>query len=240
MPDCIRSTNLVLLPGMMCDASLWAQQLKALSDHYSVTVGDIGGAETIAGIAEQVLARAPSSFSLAGLSMGGIVALEMWRRAPQRIERLALLDTNFRADTPERREMRNRQLASASAGGLEALLREELKPNYLADCHRRNTALLDEVLAMGLKLGPEVFRRQSLALRDRPDSSDTLRAISCPTLVLCGDEDRLCTPDLHREMARQIPGATLHVVAQCGHLCTMEQPDQVNEALIGWLNHSEE
>lgn len=225
---------------MMCDATLWGAQMDALGDRCRVAVGDIGGADSIAAIAAQVLAQAPARFSLAGLSMGGIVALEIWRRAPGRIEGLALLDTNFRPDPSERRELRDRQISDVARGDLAAVLRDELKPNYLARCHRDNTALLDDVLAMGIALGPDVFRRQSLALRDRPDSTATLPDISCPTLVLCGDEDRLCPPELHREMARLIPGAQLEVVSDCGHLSTMEQPDAVNAALLRWLTTDKE
>lgn len=234
--DCIRSTDLLLLPGMMCDAQLWAAQLQALGSHCAVTVGDITAAETVEDIAAQVLDAAPPSFALAGLSMGGIVALEMWRQAPHRIERLAMLDSNFRADPPERQQLRDRQMAEVTAGGLVRVLREELKPNYLAQCHRGNTALLDEVLSMGLALGAEVFRRQSLALRDRPDSTATLPTITCPALVLCGDEDGLCPPELHREMAGAIPSASLDIIAECGHLSAMEQPDAVNTAMLRWLD----
>ena len=240
MPECIRSTDLLLLPGMMCDAELWSAQLPRLREQCAVHFGDITRSESVEAIASQVLRDAPGRFVVAGLSMGGIVAMEMWRQAPERIERMALLDTNFRADAPERKVIRDRQISDVAGGELEAVLRDELKPNYLADCHRGNLALLDEVLAMGLSLGSEVFRRQSLALRDRPDSTDTLPTISCPTLVLCGDEDRLCPPDLHREMAEQIPGAQLEIIPQCGHLSTMEQPAAVTTALVNWLDNNEE
>lgn len=240
MSECIRSTSVVLLPGMMCDAELWTAQLERLGADYDVSVGDITGADSIAAIAEQVLETAPPSFALAGLSMGGIVALEMWRRAPERIERLALLDTNYRSDSPERQQLRDRQVNDVNAGAIEQVLRDELKPNYLARCHQSNLTLLDQVLAMGMALGAEVFTRQSLALRNRPDSANTLPTINCPTLVLCGAEDRLCTPELHRDMAVRIPGASLQVIADCGHLSTMEQPDRVNEALLRWLQPNEE
>lgn len=240
MPGCIRSTSLLLLPGMMCDAALWAPQAKALGFDYAVHCGDISLGRDVASIAARVLAVAPERFALAGLSMGGIVALEMWRQAPQRIQGLALLDTNFRPDTAERREMRNRQIEEARQGRLGALLRDELKPNYLARCHRGNLALLDEVLYMGLRQGQAVFERQSLALRDRPDSSATLATITCPTLVLCGEEDSLCPPQLHREMASMIPGARLHVIPDCGHLATLEQPDAVTAALRHWLAQERE
>ena len=237
---CIRSTDVLLLPGMLCDASLWAHQIEALGSHWRVSVGDITGAESVREIAAQVLACAPRSFAVAGLSMGGIVALEMWRQAPQRIERLALLDSNFRADPPGRRRLRDRQMADVASGALERVLRDELKPNYLADCHRDDLALLDDVLGMGMALGAGVFRRQSLALRDRPDSSATLATITCPALVLCGDEDRLCPPALHREMAAAIPNGSLEIVSRCGHLSAMEQPNAVSTALRRWLEHDEE
>ena len=229
------NTPLVLLPGMMCDHRLWRHQLDALGAGRAVSVGDITAADSIAVLAASVLSQAPPRFALAGLSMGGIVAFEIWRQAPERVDRLALLDTNFRADAPERQALRNEQIARVQAGELEDILRDELKPNYLAAIHRANLSLLDEVLAMGLDLGPEVFVRQSVALRDRADSSATLGSIDCPCLVLCGDEDLLCLPELHSEMQRMIDGAELLVVPECGHLSTLEQPQAVNHALQRWL-----
>lgn len=170
--------------------------------------------------------------------MGGIVAMEMWRQAPERVTGLALLDTNYRADTPEKRTMRDAQMQAVASGRLLEVLREELKPNYLARVHRGNTALLDEVLAMGMDLGEEVFKRQSLALKSRPDSAGTLPAIDCPALVLCGDEDSLCPPALHREMAEALPNAEFSIISGCGHLSTMEQPQAVTTAMAGWLARS--
>ena len=141
--------NLLLLPGMMCDERLWQHQVDALGDQCRVQVCSLAGAASIYQLAASVLAMAPQRFALAGLSMGGIVAFEMWRQSPQRIERLALLDTNFRADPPERQRIRNAQIQSVRSGYLQQVLRDELKPNYLADCHKQNTALLDKVLAQG-------------------------------------------------------------------------------------------
>ncbi len=231
----IRSTNLLLLPGMMCGQGLWQAQEQCLGADYHIHHGDITSDDSVAAIATRVLQQAPDTFALAGLSMGGIVAMEMWRQAPERIERMALLDTNFRPDTEERQAIRDRQVIEVRQGELGVILKDELKPNYLAACHRNNTALLDDVLYMGMALGEGVFERQSLALRNRPDSTATLKNITCPTLVLCGDEDGLCSPQLHREMAASIPGANLEIIPQCGHLSTMEQPQAVNEALRQWL-----
>jgi pimeloyl-ACP methyl ester carboxylesterase len=236
MVDCIRSRKLLLLPGMMCDLRLWRHQADALAGTVAISFGDITGACSVEALAARVLANAPDRFALAGLSMGGIVALEMWRQAPQRVERLALLDTNYRADTPQRRQQRNQQITRAAEGELKNILRNELKPNYLAKLHRNNTPLLDEVLAMGIELGESVFIEQSAALRDRPDSTLTLATIECPTLVLCGDEDQLCPVELHRSMAQRITGAHLDVIENCGHLSTLEQPAAVNQAMYAWLN----
>lgn len=237
MADCIRSTNLVLLPGMLCDALMWSHQFRSFSGEIQVQVGDIGVADSVQEIARDVLSEAPPTFALAGLSMGGIVALEMWRQAPERIERLALLDTNYRADTGERKLLRDRQIRQVEEGQLRQILRDELKPNYLAIQHRNNTKLLDELLAMGQRLGDQVFIRQSLALRDRPDSTATLATIQCPVLVLCGAQDTLCPETLHREMASQIPRAKLSVIADCGHISTMEAPERVTVELRKWLQN---
>lgn len=168
--------------------------------------------------------------------MGGIIAFEIMRQAPERVLRLALLDTNYRAEAPARRALREQQIEQVQAGGLARVLREELKPNYLARAHRTNSKLLDQVLAMGLDLGEEAFVAQSLALRDRRDSTSILESIQCPTLVLCGEEDSLCPIELHAHMAEQIVKARLIVVPECGHLSPMEQPAVVNRELEFWLH----
>lgn len=234
MAECIRSTDLLLIPGMMCDARMWQAQIDALSNQIRIHPCEMVG-DSVKKIAEQILASAPDSFALAGLSMGAIVSFEIWRQAPKRVERMALMDTNFRADTAERKQLRNRQIEQVAAGGLEEILRDELKPNYLAQLHRNDMELLDRVLEMGMSLGEQAFFEQSVALRDRPDSSATLASIDCPVVTICGDEDQLCPVSLHREMTEKIGGAELHIVDHCGHLSTMEQPQEVNKILVDWL-----
>lgn len=214
---------------MMCDARLWKPQIEALDRH--CVVADLSSHNNFRDMAACVLGTAPASFAVAGLSMGGILAFELWRQAPERITHLALLDTNPHADTPDKRTMRLDQVEQVLSGQLRKLATESLKPAYLAKANRDNQALLDEILAMAMDAGKDVFRRQSIALKDRVDSVATLETISCPTTVICGAEDHICPPAYHELMARRIPGARLVVIENCGHLATLEQPDTVNDEL---------
>jgi pimeloyl-ACP methyl ester carboxylesterase len=219
---------------MMCDVRLFAPQIAAFSGQRAVHVAPIGGAESVAKIAEQVLVDAPPRFALAGLSMGGIVAMEVMRQAPERVERIALLDTNPKAEVDAVKAMREPQIAKARAGQFLAVMRDEMKPNYLTDGPHR-TRILDLCMEMAEALGPDVFVRQSRALQTRPDQQDTLRHITCPALVLCGRDDALCPVHRHELMASLIPHATLHIIENAGHLPTLEQPDKTTDALRRWL-----
>ncbi len=227
---------LLLLPGMMCDHRQWENQIAALSDVCApIIVGDLTSADTIRGLAMNVLASAPPQFALAGLSMGGIVAFELWRQAPERITHLALLDTNARPDAPERQSIRMEQIGAVLGGQLRSVVIEGLKPAYLAARHRSNQALLDVIVAMAIELGPRVFERQSLALTNRADSRPMLHTITCPTLVLHGDEDVLCSRSDHEFIVCAIPGSRHVVVPGCGHLSTLESPTAVNTELRALL-----
>jgi len=227
-------TPLVLLPGMMCDARLFAPQIAAFSASRAVHVAPIGGADTMQALATDILSHAPPRFALAGLSMGGIVAMEVIRQAPGRVTRLALLDTNPRAETPQVAAGRQRQIDRAIAGELRAIMRDEMKPRYLAAGPGRD-AILGLCMEMAETLGPDVFVRQSRALRDRPDQCDTLRAVTVPTLALCGREDTLCPIERHETIRDLVPGATLTIIDGAGHLPTIERPLQTNAALARWL-----
>ena len=229
-------TPLVLIPGMMCDARLFAPQLAELSAGRTVMVADISGADTIAALASRVLSDAPSRMALAGLSMGGIVAMDMLRQAPERIERVALMDTNHRAETPDRQALRGPQVERVFAGALRQVLIEEMKPLYLAPENRNDESILGCALDMAMALGPDVFARQSAALRSRPDQSETLRAARIPSLVLCGEHDSLCPVERHREMVELLPSARLEIIAGAGHLSTLERPAETTEALRNWLD----
>ncbi|MZR14556.1 alpha/beta fold hydrolase [Maritimibacter sp. DP07] len=227
-------TPLVLLPGMMCDARLFFPQIAALSGRRSVMTAPIGGADSMAALARRVLADAPPRFALAGLSMGGILAMEIVRQAPERVERLALLDTNPQAELDAVREKRGPQMEAVRLGDLRAVMRDEMKPNYLVDGPRKSE-ILDLCMAMALDLGPEVFLNQSIALRDRPDQKETLRAYAGPSLVLCGRHDALCPVERHELMRDLLANAQLTIIEDAGHMPTLEQPEETTAALVRWL-----
>jgi pimeloyl-ACP methyl ester carboxylesterase len=225
---------LVLLPGMMCDARLFGPQIAELSANTTITVAPVTRGERIEEIASGLLDELPARFALAGLSMGGIVAMELLRRAPDRITRLALMDTNPLAETPVVAAAREPQIIGARTGRLEQVMREEMKPNYLAPGPYR-AEVLELVMEMALTLGPEVFVRQSRALQRRRDQQGTLRKCKVPTLILCGAHDMLCPIKRHTFMAELTPYAELVVIEDAGHLPTLECPDQTTAALRKWM-----
>lgn len=220
--------TLVLLSGMMCDGRLFQH----MPPHIYLP---ITGHETVHDIAKNVLDHAPETFALGGLSMGGIIAMDVIRQAPDRVTHLALMDTNCEAETDKIKAFRQPQIDKAQAGQLESVMRDEMKPNYLSDGPNR-AAILDLCMDMALSLGPDVFVAQSRALRDRPDQKSTLAAWRKPTLILCGDEDRLCPLHRHTLMADLMPQATLTVVENAGHLPPLEQPKATAAALNSWLH----
>ena len=220
---------------MMCDARLFAPQIAALSAGRAVLVPPLTGTNTIAGMAHSVLKSAPPQFALAGLSMGGIVAMEIMRHAPERVTHLALMATNPKAEDPAVSANREHQKAQVRQGHLRAVLRDQMKPNYLTDSAHKDD-ILDLCMTMAMDLGPEVFLNQSEALATRPDQQDNLKLVNVPSLILCGKEDRLCPLDRHVLLAQLIPGARLEVIDEAGHLPTLEQPEATTTALRIWLD----
>lgn len=223
-----------MLPGMMCDARLFAPQIAAFSGGRALHLPPLTAADTVEDLAAQVLADAPPRFALAGLSMGGIVAMEILRHAPDRVERLALLDTNPLAEADAVKERRGPQLSAVKAGGLEALMRDVIAPTYFPDGDPRPD-LLDLCVEMALALGPDVFVNQSRALMDRPDQQGTLCEFAGPALVLMGEGDQLCPRDRHDLMHRLMPQSRLEIIQGAGHLTTLEAPEHVTAALARWL-----
>ncbi|MBO9411944.1 MULTISPECIES: alpha/beta hydrolase [unclassified Ruegeria] len=227
-------TPLILLPGMMCDARLFGPQIDALSGKVPMMTFPLCQHDSVQELAADILRNAPPVFALAGLSMGGIVAMEVLRQAPERIERLALLDTNPMAELPDVKARRAPQMDAVREGRLWHVMRDEMKPNYLADGPRQG-AVLDLCMEMATDLGPQVFLRQSQALMDRPDQRATLAAYTGPALVLCGREDGLCPVERHQLMHDLLPNSVLHVIDGAGHLPTLEKPNETTAALARWL-----
>lgn len=227
--------TLVLVPGLSCTQRLFAPQMAALGSICKIIVGDHTRDDSITAIASRVLEAAPDRFALGGLSMGGYVALEIMHQAPERVTRLALLDTNARADTEEVRENRRRLIALAEMGGRVAELHEMLWPRLVHPKRQGDAALENTVRIMAEETGAETFIRQERAIMGRRDARSALPSINVPVLVLVGDADQLTPPEQAREMADLLPRASLVVVPDCGHLSTLEEPNRVNRALEAWL-----
>jgi len=226
---------ILLIPGLACSARLFGPQFPALWRLGPVMVANHTGEGTMAGIAQSILAHAPPRFHMAGLSMGGYIALEVLRQAPDRIARLALLDTGSRADTPEQTERRKKLIAIAGNERLE-LVNDLLWPLLVHESRMQDSELRATVDAMLLETGAENFMLQQRALMTRPDSRPGLGAIRSPTLVAVGDGDRLTPLDLSEEIAENIPGAKLEIVAGSGHLSTLERPEALTKLLVGWFS----
>jgi pimeloyl-ACP methyl ester carboxylesterase len=224
----------VLIAGLNCSARLYAWQIPLLWRYGPVTVADHRRDDTIATMTRRILADAPPRFALVGLSMGGYIAFEILRQAPERVAKLALLDTGARAETPERTEQRKPLISMAKSGRFSDIL-ESQYPTLVHSSRHDDGTLKSTVGMMNAETGPEAYLRQQQAIIGRPDSRPGLAAIACPTLVLVGDSDEPTPPELAREMADAIPGAKLVVVADCGHLSTIERPIAVNKALAEWM-----
>lgn len=226
--------NILMLPGLLTDASLFTEQVTALTTLARVEVGDLTADETIAAMAASVLQAASAKrFVLVGLSLGGYVAFEIVRQAPERVAGLVLIDTTARPDTAEASAAREK-LIELAATDLEAVI-EQLLPR-LSHPERMNLPDVGGVIqSMAIGLGKEVFERQQRAIMGRPDSRPTLAEIKCPTLVLCGRDDVITPPELAEEMASGIKHAELRIIEQCGHLSTLDQPEEVSRLLVDWI-----
>lgn len=227
------TSDLVLVPGLSCDARLWRDVVEQLGSDVRPFIADVAQDDSIPAIARRLLQAAPPRFALAGLSMGGYVALEVMRQAPERVTHLALLDTSSRADTEARKEIRRAGMAAASGGKFGLVARLQL-PDVLIKQHL-DTALADDVEAMTLRVGLDVYLAQQTAIMGRIDSRPHLAAIAVPTLVGVGEGDTLTPRALAEEMAEAIPGAELVVFPQSGHVPTMENPEAVVAAMREWL-----
>ncbi|MBK7044971.1 MAG: alpha/beta fold hydrolase [bacterium] len=226
--------HLLLLPGLLNDSRLWQRQIDDLADLAAISVGDLTVADTITALAAAVLAAVPAPrFALAGLSMGGYVALEIVRQAPERVRALALLDTTARPETSRSREARQALMALAETdfpAVSTTLLPKMVHPSRLDD-----VSVVETIHAMAASVGKAAYLRQQAAIMHRADSRPFLHEIKCPTLVLCGRQDVVTPVEVHQELVDSIAGSSFTVIDQCGHLSPLGQPQQVTDALKGWL-----
>lgn len=232
-----KTPPLLLLPGLLNDARLWAHQVSNLSDVSMPVVADLTGADSIALLASDALAQAPAErFVLAGLSMGGYVALEIMRQAPGRVQALALLDTKARPDTAEATENRHRLMELAEKDFPRVT--DTMMPSLVHPDRQEDGDLKQVIESMANDLGKDVFLRQQRAIIDRIDSRPYLSQIQCPSLVLCGREDAIAPLEIQVEMADSLPKVDLVVIDRCGHLSPLERPEEVTEALRIWITHT--
>lgn len=221
------TSNLILVPGLLCSHDLWLDQIDTFEQEYDLVLFDHMSHDNLPGMVSSFLEDAPQTFILAGLSMGGYIAFEMMRQAPGRVEKLILLDTNARADRQPQIDMREELIRRAENEDIRAIAKE--LTDYLIHPDRMSDRdLCDRIIAMAEDVGAGAFQRQQRALISRPDSRHSLSAITCPTLIISGEQDVLTPPKVHQEMAGLIPGAVYHQIADCGHLSTMERPEAVN------------
>ncbi len=230
----------ILLPGLVCDRAVWEPQLAVLSMRRECIVADYGAADSIQAMAQRVLSSAPERFCVAGHSMGGRVALEIMRDAPQRVARLALLDTGYQARPAgeageEEARGRHRLLEIANAHGMRAMGREWVQ-GMVHPRRLRDAPLIESILEMIERKTVATFAAQIRALLDRPSAESLLAEIRCPTWVLCGREDAWSPLGRHQDMVRAIRDARLAIIEDCGHMSTMERPADVSAALEGWLD----
>ncbi|MBO9706762.1 MAG: alpha/beta hydrolase [Caulobacter sp.] len=229
--------QLILLPGLLNDAELWRDQVAGLSDVARCHVADLTRGETLGELARQVLDEAEPTFALAGFSMGGYVAQEIARLAPERIQRLALVDTAIRVDTPERAARRQATNAAAQRPGAFLGIADRLMASYIDISRLDDRALTDRIQAMTQRLGREVFLRQNAM--PRVDGQDALRALRCPIVIICGENDAITPLNGQREMARAIGCSHLLVIPNAGHMTPMEAPEAVNAGLRHWLGRTD-
>lgn len=226
---------LVLVPGLLCSAEVWGPQVSALWGERSIQVASTLAADHIEDVARSILDAAPARFALAGISMGGYLCLEMMRQAPERIERLALLDTSARPDTPEQTADRWALIERLKGGDFVSLATKVLA-SIMHPAHQGDSGLSSVNEMMARRVGPAGLERHTRIAISRPDSRPSLAAITVPSLVLVGAEDPLTPPELSAEMASTIPRARLEVISTCGHSSTLEQPETVTTRLRDWLD----
>jgi len=225
---------LMMIPGTLCDHTLFKHQVEGLKDLADCHIGNISSSDDLKIVAANIIAQINGDFSILGLSYGGIIAFEIWRQVPTRINKMILLNTNHREASEATREKQQRFLGMSMIGEFREITTDFLKDAMLHPDHAKLPEMRDAILKMALNTGEENFYRQIKAQLGRPDSTKDLSNIKCPTLVMTGMEDKVCTPEIHKEIAQLIPNSKLVIIEKCGHLSTMEQPDEVNRNIVNW------
>ena len=226
---------LLLIPGLLCDEALWRPQINALKSRADCSVQDTTRHDRVDAIARAVLSAAPPQFALAGLSMGGYVALEIMRQAPERVLRLCLIDTSARPDTPEQAERRRLLLAMSKQGQFKGVT-PRLLPMLIHPGRLEDKELVGTITSMAERVGRDAFHNQQGAILNRIDSRPFLKNIRCPTQIIGGMQDTLTPPEIVKEIADGISGARYEPIDNCGHLATLEQPEKVSSIMQRWLS----
>ncbi len=228
------SRNLVFIPGLLCSNDLWLDQIAEFEEDFDIILFDHMEYDNLPDMVRGFLKDAPDRFMVAGLSMGGYIAFEIMKQASNRVEKLIILDSNARADRGPQIEMREVLIDRAGKEDIRTIAQELTE--YLIHADRlKDQELCDRILDMATEVGAEAFQRQQQALISRPDSRTSLPEIICPTLIICGEQDALTPPKVHQEMADLIPNSQLYIIADCGHLSTMERPEEVNHLMREFL-----
>ena len=230
----MEKSHLILVPGLLCDEALWDPQLRFLSDISLMTVGESHLDDSFPEMAARILASAPDRFSLAGLSMGGYVCMEIMAQAPERVERLALFDTSARADSSDQTRRRKALIELASIGKFKGVT-PRLLPLLIHSDRRSDETLTQSIIDMAGRIGQDGFLRQQTAIMNRPDRRGEITSYEIPTMIVCGRQDALTPVDLHEEMADLIPEARLCIIEECGHLPTLERPYAATALMRDWL-----
>ena len=236
----MKKETLVLLHGMMCDERMWKEQIISpiLKQKFDFFIPSIESfvEYNIEKIAKNILSEIKvKKFFLMGLSMGGIILMEIYRQAKQRILGVVLADTNYRAERKEKQLQRYEDLKLVNEIGLKRFVIEKMKVNYLSEKSKKKKEIYQLVVQMAEELGEKVFEKQSLALKNRIDYSKTISTITCPSLILCGEEDILCPINKHLEMKKLIPQAHLTTLKKAGHLSCLEKPKEFNQSIAKYI-----
>lgn len=231
----MKKEKLVLIPGTLCNERLWQPQINSLEERFEIVIGNIYEDDTIEKMASRILAETKDDFYLVGLSLGGMVAIEIMRQEPERVKKLALSDTNPHGPTQEQIDMWKKFIKMSENGQFISVTKDYLLPGLLSE-KNQNDNLQSIIIQMAHEVGKETMKKQMTALMYRPNSKEVLPNISKPTLVIVGENDVVCPPKMSKEIVSYIQNSELRIIEDAGHLVTLEKPEEVSKILISWIN----